>query len=108
MISMNIQNFIQQLWSFCKRVWHTARPDPVRDWLVMLSIFFVAFVSILLANVWAFKAIEQGGGTASSANTTSTVLNRASLDAVRAILDQRAAEEEKYKSGAYHFTDPSQ
>ncbi len=96
------------LTSLFSRVRSAARPDPVRDWLVLLTLSLFAFVCIVVWNVWAFDTVAQGGVIGTAATSTPPVFNHASLDAVHAVFDARAAEEAKYVTGVYRYADPSQ
>ena len=85
----------------------SANLDPERDWLVLLIISAVALIGIVMWNVWAFETVANGGIIGTAATSTTPVFSRSSLDAIRAIFQSRAAEEDKFVSGAYGFTDPS-
>ena len=85
-----------------------SRLDPARDWIVLLIISMMALVCIVVWNVWAFDTVSRGGTLGTPATSTPLLFDRSSLDAVHAIFVNRAAEEEKYISGGYSFTDPSQ
>lgn len=92
---------------FVKRLRSVAHFDPVRDWLVMLTLSTIALVGIVVWNVWAFDTVA-GGGTIGTAKTASPpTFNSSSFDEIRLIFDRRAAEEAKYETGIYKFTDPS-
>ena len=93
---------------FVKRLRSVAHFDPVRDWLVMLTLSTIALIGIVVWNVWAFDTVA-GGGTIGTAKTTPpSALNSASFSSIRSIFDRRAAEEAKYETCAYKFADPSQ
>lgn len=103
---MNISNLVTR---FLKRVRAGAREDPVRDWLVLITVSLIALAGIIVWNVWAFDTIARGGAIGGApAKTASSVSARASLDAIRAIFANRAAEEAKYTTGVYRYADPSQ
>lgn len=103
---MNILNFLTQL---LKRARRGAREDPARDWLALITFSLIALAGIIVWNAWAFDTIVNGGviGTSPKVAPASTS-KRASLDAIRAIFESRAAEQAKYSSGAYRYADPSQ
>ena len=65
-------------------------------------------VGIVVWNVWAFDTVANGGIIGSLATSTAPVFNQSSLDVIHTIFYNRAAEEDKYASGIYSFTDPSQ
>lgn len=92
---------------FLKRT-HTGAPaDPVRDWLVLLSLSTVALVSIIVWNAWAFDTIANGGTIGISTESAPVGFNQSSLDTIRGVFANRAAEEARYATGIYRFTDPS-
>lgn len=92
---------------FLRRLRSGARLDPIRDWLVLLTLSMMAFVGIIVWNVWAFDTIARGGTLGAPVAGTSEVFSRASLDSIRAIFAERASEEAKYVTGVYRFADPS-
>ena len=85
-----------------------AHQDPVRDWLVLILLSTIVLAGIIVWNVWAFDTVASGGIIGNSTIGTSAVPGRFSLDAIRTIFANRAAEEAKYVTGAYRYTDPSQ
>ena len=73
----------------------------------------VLSIAVLAGNVmWSisvFDTVARGGIIGSSvSSTTEPVFNQSSLDTVRTIFANRAAEESKYETGAYQYPDPSQ
>lgn len=102
---MNKDNFIH---SFLKRLRAGAHQDPIRDWLVLVIVSLIILAGIIVWNVWAFSAVAGGGVIGAPATSTPMLFNRASLDAIHTISENRAAEEAKYVTGAYRYTDPSQ
>lgn len=82
--------------------------DPVRDWLVLLIASLVALVGIILWNIWAFDTVASGGTIGAPATKAPTTFNNSSLDEIHTLFENRAAEEAKYRTGMYRFTDPSQ
>jgi hypothetical protein len=102
---MNIFNSTS---SFLKRLRYGATIDPVRDWLTVLIFSTIVLTGIIVWNIWAFDTIASGGSIGAPAPKTSPLFNRASLDAIHAIFEKRAAEETKYQTGIYRYADPSQ
>lgn len=94
--------------SFIKRLRSNASVDPVRDWLVLLTVATIALAGIIVWNVWAFDTVAAGGTIGSPAPEAPAVLNNSSLDTIRTIFENRAAEEAKYRTGTYRYADPSQ
>ncbi len=84
------------------------RRDPVRDWLTLLTLSIIALAAIIVWNAWTFDTVASGGVIGTPMTTTQPVFNHSSLDAIHTIFASRAAEEEKYVTGAYSFADPSQ
>lgn len=81
------------------------RKAPSRDWLMLLSIAFVALLTSLAWNVWTFYKITTGEGVG---NTTPTVAapDVNNVERARAVFVERAAEVERYRS-EYRFVDPN-
>jgi hypothetical protein len=85
-----------------------ARQDPVRDWLVLLTLSIFALISIIVWNIWAFDTVAQGGAIGPVATSTLPVFNRSSIDTINTVFQMRAAEDAKYVTGVYRYSDPSQ
>lgn len=85
-----------------------ASVDPIRDWLMLLTLAIIAFVGIVVWNVWAFDTVAGGGTIGAPTTKAPAAFNPAALDKIRIIFENRAAEEAKYMTGVYSFTDPSQ
>ena len=96
------------LGSFITRVRSGMRQDPVRDWLVILTIALLAFVSLVAWNVWAFDTVARGGVLGTTPSEAPRTLNKSALDSIHDIFAKRAIEKEKYVTGAYRYADPSQ
>ena len=82
--------------------------DPERDWIVLLILAFIALVIIIVWNAYAFDTVAGGGVIGKPATSSAPVFSQSSLDAIRTVFSDRAAEEAKYASDVYHYTDPSQ
>ena len=54
--------------SFLKRFRSTTYQDPVRDWLMLIMLSSILFVSIIVWNVWAFDTVANGGVIGAPAN----------------------------------------
>lgn len=102
---MNALNAIREFFS---RMRSSAHIDPVRDWLIMLTLSILAFASIVIWNVWAFDTVARGGVIGAAATSTPQSFNGSSLDAIHAVFKKRASEEAKYATGVYRYADPSQ
>ena len=84
------------------------RPNPTRDWLVLLTISIMILAGIIIWNMWAFSTVVSGGVIGNSVTNTPQILNQSSFDTIRIIFKNREAEKEKYETGVYNFVDPSQ
>ncbi|HVB20264.1 MAG TPA: hypothetical protein VNF51_03245 [Candidatus Paceibacterota bacterium] len=93
---------------FLKRLRTSALQDPVRDWLVLLTLSSIALAGIIVWNVWMFDTIANGGVIGVPASSAPPLFNSASLDAIHTIFVNRAAEQTKYVTGFYRYVDPSQ
>jgi len=82
--------------------------DPVRDWIILLTLSLFAFVCIVVWNVWAFDTVASGGTIGANAVSAPPVFNRSSIDVIHAVFEKRAGEEAKYVTGVYRYADPSQ
>ena len=100
-------NILNTIGSFFKRFRSGTSIDPVQDWLMFLSLATVCLVGIIVWNVWAFDTVSSGGTIGAPRTETPTVFNVSSLQEIHSIFANRAAEETKYITGVYMFTDPS-
>jgi len=94
--------------SFLFRFAYELRPNPTREWAVLLSFAGLVFALIMVWNVWAFKTVVDGGTLGSAATSTQPVFSQMSLDTIKNLFTNRATEEAKYQNGTYRFADPSQ
>jgi hypothetical protein len=94
--------------SFLKHFQYGAYLNPVRDWLALLIFSTIALIGIIVWNVWAFDTVANGGVIGTVATSTSPVFDQTSLDTIHTVFANRAAEESKYITGTYRFSDPSQ
>jgi len=94
--------------SFLKRLRAGARFDPVRDWLVLLTLSTIVLASIVVWNIWAFDTVSRGGVIGAPTTDAPEAFNRASLEEIKSIFASRAVEEARYETGVYRFADPSQ
>lgn len=80
------------------------RKQPSRDWLMQLSVAFVALVVSVGWNAWMFLRITNGEvGEAAPAAVAPDI---SSVDKARAVFLERAAEVARYQ-GEYRFVDPN-
>lgn len=101
-------NIISTIRSFFIRLRSFVHIDPARDWLILFTLFMLAFASIIVWNVWAFDTVSRGGVIGTVATSTQPVFNDSSLNTIHTIFEKRAAEEAKYVTGVYRYIDPSQ
>jgi hypothetical protein len=94
--------------AFFKRFQSGVRGDPVRDWLVLLTLSLFAFIAIVVWNAWTFGTVARGGTIGTVVTSTPAVFDRASINTIRTVFEMRAAEEAKYVTGVYRYADPSQ
>lgn len=93
--------------SFLNRVHGGTRHDPVRDWLVLLSIAGLILAGVIVWNVWVFDSVANGG-TIGSVEGGPATTNKVSLEEIRAVFEERAVEKARYATGVYRYADPSQ
>lgn len=94
--------------NYLKRLRSSTYVDPVRDWILLIAVSVVAFIGIVLWNVWVFNSIQQSATETRPAGTSPTSnTSRSTLDTLNAVFTSRGAEQQKYISGEYHYTDPS-
>ncbi len=93
---------------FLKRLRQGTHQDPMRDWLILLSLSAIALAGIIVWNVWAFDTVVGGGTIGPPATKAPEVFSRSSLEAIRTVFTNRAEEGAKYDTGVYRFADPSQ
>ena len=76
----------------------------------MLAVAGLILVVIVAWHMWAFRKVVDGTFTDQTAVSDDAIptINSTTLDAVRAVYTSRETEAAKYRSGVYHYTDPSQ
>lgn len=101
-------NIIRTMGSLAKRLRTGVYRDPVRDWLVLITISTIALTGIIIWNAWTFDVVASGGVIGAPVTEVPPLFSRSSLDAVHTIFSSRAAEQAKYVTGTYRYADPSQ
>lgn len=101
-------NILHPITAFLKRMFRTSYRDPARDWIVLITLSFIALAGIAVWGAWAFDTVARGGVIGTVAPVTIADFDGTSLGTIHTVFDSRAAEEAKYVSDVYHFTDPSQ
>lgn len=94
--------------SFLKRLHAIELQDPMRDWLVLITLSTMILAGIVVWNAWAFDTVARGGVIGASSPKSLPIFDHSSLDVIHTIFTNRAIEEEKYKTGIYRYADPSQ
>lgn len=72
------------------------------------SIFLAVFVLSLAWSAYIFMLVSQGRALDASAVKSISPVDRETLDAAHRVFETRAQEEQKYRTGAYVYRDPSQ
>lgn len=93
---------------FKKWLSYGERPQPSRDWFVLLTLFVLLLGGIIVWNIQVFQTTSGGEDIGSISVSSAHPVTSASLDSVRRVFTARSAEEQKYVSGAYTYADPSQ
>jgi len=82
--------------------------DPVRTWLLLFALALIMFAGIVGWNVWAFNTVVNGGTIGALTIDAPEAPSQTLLEDIQKVLTHRAGEREKYVSGDYRFSDPSQ
>ncbi|HEX2792190.1 MAG TPA: hypothetical protein VHO23_00515 [Candidatus Paceibacterota bacterium] len=82
----------------------SGRPKPQRDWFMFLSAAALLLALSVGWNVWIFYTAATGGQVGDTAPAAAP--DTSSFDAVRALFEERATEEARYRT-EYRFVDPS-
>lgn len=83
----------------------SGKQRPLRDWFVLLLSTAILVLASGAWNAWVFYTAASGG-TLGEPIALTPAPDTSSLDAVRALFENRAAEEAKYRT-EYRFVDPS-
>ena len=101
-------NLLYKLRGFLERVRNNTHQDPVRDWLVLIGLSVAVLAGIIVWNAWIFDRVANGNAIVTSATTSPAIFSSSSLEIIHTTFASRAAEEAKYVTGVYRYTDPSQ
>ena len=85
-----------------------ARFDSEHDWLTLITVSGLVLAGIIVWNLWAFGTVSSGGVIVRQTTNSASPFNTSSIATIHTIFANRAAEEAKYQTGAYRFSDPSQ
>ena len=99
---------VESFKAFLKRLRTGATVDPVRDWIVLLSIAAIALIVIIVWNAWTFSTVAGGGTIGAPVAKAPSIFSSSSLDAIHTVFERRAVEEAKHRTGTYRYADPSQ
>jgi hypothetical protein len=83
------------------------RPEPERDWLILLCAALLLFSASAVGNALLYRAAVNGAPLGPAAATPALAVPASALAQVENVFAARALEESKYESGAYSFVDPS-
>lgn len=75
---------------------------------MLILLTFIALATVMVWAAWVFDTVSRGGSIGTPTAVTLPNFDSSSLTTIHTVFQTRAAEEAKYESGAYHFTDPSQ
>ena len=101
-------NIFNKIISYTEHFHTSWRRDPERDWIGLITLSAIVLTGIIIWNMWTFDIVANGGVIGSAATSSPTTFNRSSMDAINDVFDKRAAEEIRYRTGVYHYSDPSQ
>jgi len=101
-------NTLDTFLTYLKRLRTGVYQDPVRDWMVLITLSTILLAGIVVWNVWAFDTVANGGVLGNAVPKATPIFSRTSLEAIHTIFADRAAEETKYVTGVYRYADPSQ
>lgn len=100
---MNLPPFLQKLLPKLAPDAGAGRPDPARDWALLVALFLALFLAAVAWSAWFFLAtIEEPAVAAPPAEGSGDT----GIGAVRAAAEARSLEEERYRA-EYRFIDPS-
>lgn len=101
---MNVNRLIDRALSYLRVMRYGDRPQPQRDWLIVMTVSAALLLAGAGWSYWMF--LNPGTAGTASATATSTSVSTASLTTVRTVFEKRAAERARYLT-EYHFVDPS-
>lgn len=82
--------------------------DPTRLWRWYVYTMTGLLLLVCAWSAWIYLRVVSGVAIDASSVQTTSVVDQSSINTVRSVLQIRAAEEQKYRIGAYSHTDPSQ
>lgn len=85
-----------------------AHAEPLRDWILLSAAMVLILAGIVAWNLWTFGAIIGPPSVEEPAADTRPAFSPSALNTIQDIFENRAAEEMRYETGVYSFSDPSQ
>lgn len=101
-------SLLNPLTSLIQRTRSKAHAEPLRDWIVLSAVTVVILAGVVAWNLWTFGAITGSSSPGEPAADTRPAFSPSSLNTIQDIFENRAAEEMRYETGVYSFSDPSQ
>lgn len=100
---MNLPPFMQKFLPKPSRESAAGRPDPARDWALLVALFLALFLLSVAWSAWFFLAtIEEPPVVPPPAEESGDT----GIKAMREAAEERSLEEERYRD-EYRFIDPS-
>lgn len=101
-------SLLNLLTPFIQRIRSKAHAEPLRDWVILSAITVVILAGVVTWNLWTFGAITGPSSIEELSADTRPALSPSALNTIQNIFEARAAEEARYETGVYSFSDPSQ
>jgi hypothetical protein len=103
--AMNLASLRKQLPKFLKNAAYGDRPQPLRDWWLVLGTTLILLIG---SAGWSYVVFQQVSTDVTSTTSVSSVPQTGAnaLETVRLIFERRAVERARFLS-EYHFVDPS-
>lgn len=105
---MNTKINMGDLVAKLKSVRYGGRLQPLRDWILILSVAAVLLLGSMAWNAWLFIEVANGEILGAASAPTPSVFDHTSVEDVQTLFAKRSDEYQKYLTGAYRFVDPSQ
>ncbi len=86
------------------RISYGSGVHPARDWSYLLLLAAILIAISIAWNMWLYQEVQEGATLGEE--VPATPVDIAPIEAVRAVFEERKAEEQKYRT-EYRFVDPS-
>lgn len=103
--SMNLSAIISSLIKLGRAIQYGSRPNPTRDWMVLLAVFLATFIGSVAWSTFYFMSVTSGEDSVDVSRTTSQEEIKPSVR-VEQVFTERARQALQYQ-GADTFVDPS-